>query len=114
MLLSKQIQTNDIITFKLITNEEIVAKVVLTGFDFITITKPMQISIGVDEHTKQYGIQMSPYFLLCADHDTNITINKSHIIVITPANDFTKAGYIQNTTGLTMAINSSNTNGIIK
>ena len=107
MLIAKPITPGDIVTLKLITNDELIAKVAGITADAITITKPMQIAIGVDERTGRPGIQMSPYFLLCADHDSNITISNAHILVRTLANDNAKNGYIQNTTGLTVAGNKS-------
>jgi hypothetical protein len=108
MLLSKQITPGDIATFKLVTNDEIIAKVISVDFDSVVITKPMYITVGIDERTNAPGVQMSPYFLLCADHDTNITIKNMHIVTSTLASNNAKSGYIRNTTGLITEINSSN------
>jgi len=103
MLLSKTITQGDIASLKLITGEEIIAKVTDINAESMTITKPMQISIGMDERTRQVGIQMVPYFLLCAESDAKLTIKNSHIITSTLANEQAKSGYIHNTTGLTLA-----------
>lgn len=112
MLLPKQITIGDIITIKLTTNEEIIAKLHAIGNDTISISKPMIVSIGMDERTGQVGIQMSPYFMLCSNPDANLVIKNSHILVQTLANDAARQGYIQNTTGLTVA-GAVKTNGLI-
>jgi len=111
MLISKPISQGEVIDIKLITGEEIISKVVDISEESITIQKPMQLSIGMDDRTKQVGIQMVPYFLLCSDHDAKLTIKNIHIIVSALANEQAKAGYIQNTTGLKVA---TSTNGLIK
>jgi hypothetical protein len=111
MLIQKPLSQNDIVAFKITTGEEIVAKLVSITQDQIVITKPMIVSIGMDEVTSQVGVQMSPYFLLCADHDSNFTINKIHVIVCNLASDHAKSGYIQNTSGL--RITGSTSKGLI-
>ena len=107
MLLSKSVNHGDIISLKLITSEEIIAKVVTLTPDSITVTKPMLINIGMDERTRQVGIQMVPYFLLCAKAEAELAIKHTHIIAYALANDNAKSGYIQNTTGLTVASGNS-------
>jgi hypothetical protein len=111
MLLQKSITVNDIVSIKLITGDELIAKLTAVGQDSISISKPLVVTIGMDERTGQVGIQMSPYFVLCASPDANITLKNIHILVYTLANDGAKSGYIQNTTGLTLA--SSRNNGLI-
>jgi hypothetical protein len=107
MLLNKEFNQGDVVTLKLVTGEEVIGKVTGTSTDSITISKPMLVNIGMDERNKQVGIQMLPYFILCGDHDAAITIKDSHIIVKTIANDQAKSGYIQMTTGLTVATSTS-------
>lgn len=107
MLLSKPLNQGDIVSLKLLTSEEIIAKVITSTQDSITVTKPMLINIGMDEHTRQVGIQMVPYFLLCAKAEAELVIKFSHIITYALANDNARAGYIQNTTGLTVASGNS-------
>jgi len=110
MLLQKPIAINDIVSIKLITGDELITKLVAVGQDTVTITKPMTVSVGIDERTGQMGIQMSPYFVLCADYEANLMLKNAHILVYTLANEAAKSGYIQNTTGLKI---SSKTTGLI-
>ena len=107
MLLSKPFNQGDIVCLKLTTSEEIIAKVVAVTQDIITVTKPMLVNIGMDERTRQVGIQMLPYFVLCAKPEADLVIKTSHIITSTLANDNAKSGYIQNTTGLAVASSGS-------
>ena len=110
MLLQKPIAINDIVSIKLITGDELIAKLAAVGQDTVSISKPLVVTVGMDERTGQVGIQMSPYFVLCADHEANITLKTAHILVYTLANDAAKSGYIQNTTGLKI---SAKTTGLI-
>jgi hypothetical protein len=111
MLIQKAPGQNDIITIKLITGDELVAKLITFDQDKISITKPMLVTVGMDEKTGQVGIQMSPYFLMTADHDSNFTIKTSHIIVCNLASEAAKSGYIQNTSGL--RITGSTSKGLV-
>lgn len=100
MLIQKPIGTGDIVSIKLITGDELIAKVATFNADTVSIVKPMTVTVGVDERTGQVGILMSPYYVLCADNDAHIMLKHAHIIVYTLANDAAKSRYIQNTTGL--------------
>lgn len=111
MLIQSPISGGAVVTIKLITNDEIVAKVITTTPDSVMITKPMVVTIGIDENTRQIGVQMSPYFMLCAEHDSNFSIKQSHIIACNLASDAARSGYIQNTTGL--KVSGTVSNGLI-
>lgn len=110
MLLEKKIEVNDVITIKLTTGEELMAKLVSENSDSITITKPMMINVGADR-AGNVGVQMVPYFVLTADHDSRFEIKNNHILLKIRPNDQAKNGYIQNTTGISVVNNST---GIIK
>ncbi len=102
MLLQKEIEAGDIITMKMTTGEEILAKLVSIGNNYIVITKPLVVNLGQDRNGN-VGIQMLPYFLLTGEQDARLTIATQHIITKTLATDQAKSGYLQNTTGLTLA-----------
>lgn len=103
MLLQKPIESGDIIAIKLSTGEELIAKLNSVGNDNIVISKPLTVTLAQDPRTGSVGIQMLPYFVLCGDADAKLTIKDSHIVTRTLANENAKSGYIQNTTGLTVA-----------
>ena len=108
MLINKQLSDGDVLSLKLVSGEELIAKLVSTGTDSINVQKPLVVNLAMDERTKQVGIQMTPYFILCADPDATLTIRESHILVKTLANDAAKSGYIEMTTGLKISSSLNN------
>lgn len=111
MLIEKSVKPNDVVSIKLISNEEIVAKLVEQDATTVTITKPLLLSISVDERTGKPGLQMYPFFMLGADGEEKIPLRRDHIIAIVASRDDVKSGYIHNTTGLT--IPTANDKGLI-
>lgn len=95
-------EPGDILTIKMITGEELLAKLVSLAPDHIVITKPLIVNIGQDRNGN-VGIQMLPYFILTGEQDAKLTISNQHIITKTVATEQAKNGYLQNTTGLTLA-----------
>lgn len=101
MLIEKNtIEVNDIVTIKLITQEEIVAKVVAMDSEKIIVTKPVMLNLGMDERTGKPGIQMLPFFLLGAESDARIPLKQSHMITMVQANKDLKSSYMQSTSSL--------------
>lgn len=111
MLIDKPFVINDIVALKLITQEEIVAKIVEADSKRIVLHKPMTITLGMDERTMKPGIQMLPFFLLGADPDARITIESDHIVAKAHANADIKKNYMSATSSLTIP---GNTSGILK
>jgi hypothetical protein len=93
MLVSKKYKPNDIVCFKLVNGDEIVAKVVEqtdTGFELshpCTVV-PSQQGIGLIQS------------LFSADINNNVTLNNSHIMMHSPIIDKLENHYIQTTTGI--------------
>ena len=104
-----KIGPNDVVSIKLINNEEIIAKVVSIDNNSYTISKPLILNVFMDERTGNSGISMAPYFMLSADPDANFQVDRSHMICITLTNDQAKAGYIKNTTGLDIPVKGNPT-----
>lgn len=100
MLIEKSPDVNDIVAVKLVTSEELVAKLVSQDQNTITITKPVVLNIAIDERTRKPGIQMYPFFLLGANTDGRIPLQRIHVLTMVNANDDIKSGYIANTSGL--------------
>lgn len=112
MLLQKPIEAGDVLTIKMITGEEILAKVVSIGSDHVVITKPLVVNLGQDRNGN-VGIQMLPYFMLTSEQDAKLTISNSHIITKSPAAEQARNGYLQNTTGLAIAPSNA-PSGLVK
>lgn len=112
MLIEKSnVEVNDIVTIKLTSQEELIARLVAQDVDTITIQKPMVMTISLDERSGRPAIQMMPFFLLGAKQDARITLNRSHVIVLLLSNDEAKSGYIHNTSSL--AVPTSGEKGLI-
>ena len=106
MLLEKKIESGDIITIKLLSGEEMMAKLISENQDSITISKPVLVNVGADR-AGNVGIQMVPYFVLTADPDSRFEIKNSHILVRIRPNEQARNGYLQNTTGLSVVSGST-------
>jgi hypothetical protein len=97
MLINKGITPGEIVTIKTTAGEEIVAKLVEENPMAITVSKPLVLTAG------QKGIALVP-FLFTTDPDANITISKGTVMVLAPTVKDAADTYIQNTTGIKLAV----------
>ena len=88
-----KIEKDEILTFKLITGEEIVAKIVSVIDGMIVIKQPVSLVPG------QQGLQMMPS-LFSANLDKDVLLYASGILMTTEVREDVKAGYIKATTGI--------------
>jgi len=100
LIQNNSIKNDDIVTLKLITGDEIVAKAKEITTTGVKIEKPVIISLSVDKITGQPALQMLPFFVISSDHDALLPIKNEHIITMVKSNKDVKSSYIQNTTGL--------------
>lgn len=89
------LEKNNVYTFKFITGEEIVAKVIEDEDSLVTINSPIQTVVS------QQGLQMVPS-LFSANQDKNVTINKSSICMIATPRDDVSSSYVEATTGIAL------------
>jgi hypothetical protein len=87
------IQADEIYTFKLITGEEMVAKVVELHTDYFVIKHPISTVISPQ------GLQMVPS-LFSANTEKTVQINKSSCAMIADTRDDVRDSWIQATTGI--------------
>jgi len=114
MLIKKtKIAANDIISIKLVNNDELIGKFVEQDDTTITIAKPLILSVYVNDHTGQSGITMSPYYMLGIDQDSTLSFSKSHCLTIQLSSEQAKNGYITNTTGLEVPAKNSSVSKLI-
>jgi hypothetical protein len=97
MLINKGITPGEIVTIKTTAGEEIVAKLVEENPMGITVAKPLVLTAS------QKGIALVP-FLFTTDPDANITISKGTVMVLAPTIKDAADTYIQNTTGIKLAV----------
>ena len=93
MLISKNYSTNDIVSFKLVNGDEIIAKIVETTDDGFVVNRPCTVI------PSQHGLGLVQT-MFSGDINTNITLNKQHVIMHCPAVDAIGSHYIQTTTGI--------------
>jgi hypothetical protein len=93
MLIDKGVSEGEVITFKLTSGEEIVAKLVEDGPVFYKLSRPMVIGMG------QQGPGLMPY-LFTVHPDKEVKLNKS-VVAMAEATDKQFADqFIQSTTGI--------------
>lgn len=93
MLVSKGYQEGDIVSFKLVTGDEIIGRIASSDSDSFDISKPctaMPSPQGI-------GLIQS---LFTADADVNVKLLKQHIIMHAPSIDAMQKHYIKTTTGI--------------
>ena len=93
MLVSKIYSPGDIVSFKLITGDEIVARIELVDTEWFEISKPCTVMPS----PQGMGLIQS---LFTADADVNVRLQKGHIVMHAPSIDQMQTHYIKTTTGI--------------
>lgn len=93
MLIQKGYNTGDVVCFKLVNGDETIAKLVEETPDAYIINKPCTVI------PSQQGIGLIQS-MFSAELNTNITLNKSHVLMHGPVIDQLVSHYIQTTTGI--------------
>ncbi len=96
MLIDKGVSEGVVVTFKLTSGEELVAKLIENGSDFYKLRRPMVIGMG------QQGPGLMPY-LFTVHPDKEVKLNKN-VVTVAEATDKQFADqFIQSTTGIKLA-----------
>ena len=93
MIIDKGISIGEIITIKLISGEEIIAKLVEERTDFIKVAKPRVLT------SAQGGIGLAPY-LFTVDPDKDIKLQRATIVVLEPTEKDYAKQYLSGTSGI--------------
>ena len=92
---------NDVKVLKLITGEEVIARVSEEHNDLLTLEKPMTLQmIPPNTSTGQMGFAMVPWMKAAKNNKATISID--HVLVTDEASDQTEKNYLQVITGLTL------------
>lgn len=94
MLINKGFSSGDIVSLKLITGDELIARFESETADEVTVVKPLAITLGPQ------GLGMMPWMFL-GDKDT-ITLKKKHLIVMVSSKKDAADQYMQGTTGIAL------------
>lgn len=92
-LIKKPARPGDIITFKLETAEEVIAKLVEETDTVYKLERPMTLS-----YTQQ-GVGLTPW-LITSEPEATIEVEKRRVIATTPTMKNASDQYIQGTTGI--------------
>jgi hypothetical protein len=87
-MLKEPIKKDDVVALKLVSGEEVIAKVVTNDDSILTVNKPLTLI-----HTPK-GIAMSQYILM-QDMTVPVQIAKEKVIVMTKANSIASGQYTQ-------------------
>jgi len=93
MLIQKGYQAGDVVVFKTVTGDEIVAKIVETLGDGFLVNRPCTVIPS----PQGLGLMQS---MISADINTNVTLKSEHIIMHGPVIQDIENHYIRTTTGI--------------
>lgn len=93
MLFNKTYDAGDIVAFKIVNGDEIVAKIVEDNTNTFVVDKPCTVLPSA----QGIGLVQS---LFTADQKNSISISKTHVIMHSPVIDQMEKHYIQTTTGI--------------
>ena len=96
MLISKGVAEGEVITLKLTSGEEIVAKLVEDGPVYYKLSRPMVIGMG------EKGPGLMPY-LFTVNPETEVKLQKSTVTVAEATDAVFAKQFIQSTTGIALA-----------
>lgn len=94
MLIEKPLSTGDVVSVKLISGEEIIARLEEETDAYIKVSKPLTVTLGPQ------GLGMIPFVFLSAK-DT-ITIKHTHVLTMSPSKKEAADQYMEGTTGIAL------------
>ena len=93
--------TNDVKVLKLITGEEVIARVSEARSNLLILAKPMTLQmLPPNTSTGQVGFALVPWIKAAKNDKTTISID--HVLVTDEASDQTEKNYLQVVTGLSL------------
>ncbi len=96
MLISKGVAAGEVVTFKLTSGEEVVAKLVEETETYYKLSRPMVLNMS------QQGVGMMPY-LFTVHPDTEVKLNKTTITMVEATDKSFADQFLQSTTGIKLA-----------
>ena len=91
---------NDVKVLKLITGEEVIARVSTESSNLLILDKPMTLQILPPNQQGQVGFAIVPW--LMAGNSEKITISIEHILAEDVVKSEVEKNYLANVTGLTL------------
>lgn len=94
MLISKGVAVGEVVSIKLISGEEIIARLEEETTDYIKVSRPLTVSLGPQ------GLGMIPFVFLAQSE--NIKLNMNHVMVLSLSKKDAADQYVQGTTGIAL------------
>ena len=91
---------NDVKVLKLITGEEVIARITEEKNNLISLEKPMILQMLAPNTTGQVGFALIPW--MKAAKNEKVTISTEHIIAEDEGSEQTEKNYLQVVTGLSL------------
>ena len=91
---------NDVKVLKLITGEEVIARISTESSNLLILEKPMTLQIMPANQQGQVGFAIVPW--LMAGNSERITISTEHILAEDVVKSEIEKNYLANVTGLTL------------
>lgn len=91
---------NDVKVLKLITGEEVIARITEEENNLIILKNPMTLQMLPPTSTGQVGFALVPW--IKAAKNDNMTISIEHVLVTDEASDQSEKNYLQVVTGLSL------------
>lgn len=95
MLINKGVSPGEVVTIKLTSGEEIVAKLILENATILKVTNPVVLAMGAQ------GVSMIPY-LITVDRDKEVSLNRNSVVVLEITEKTAANQYIKATTGIAL------------
>ena len=108
MLLEKKAQDGDIVAIKLVSGNEIIAKLVEESENVIVISKPVELGMAATG-----GVGFGP-FMIGAPDEVQMTFDLNMVVTFVKARKEIKDAYIQSTSGIVPAGPGSVPDGLIQ
>lgn len=100
MIIQTPIKANDVIAMKLVTSEEVIAKVLDINDKQIIVSKPLAMTL-MPTNNGGANVAFVPWSL-AMDESEKVTFERSSIVATYKARKEAQATYVQQTTGLTI------------
>lgn len=95
MLIEKPIANGDVVSIKLISGEEIIARLEEETDSIVKVSKPLAVSLGPQ------GLGMIPFMFLGSKETLNL--KQAHVLAMSPSKKEAADQYLQGTTGIALS-----------
>lgn len=110
MLITAPLDVGSIVSIKLQSGVELIGKLHAQDTSTVTISKPLVVDLTMDPQTQKVAIGMAPGFVLGADWEQNVSLNRDHITTMMKSAKAMQDNYVQSTSSIALP----RTSGIIQ